>query len=426
MVITVEGMDRSQALSPRLPGVFSHRDFRLLWLAQSSSAIGDEIVTVALALFVFQLTGSAADLGFVLGARTVTLGGLLLLGGVWADRLPRHRVMVTSSLACFAIHAFLAVLILTGEVRVWQVVVLEAAFGAAEAFLRPAASGLLPQTVPEASIQQASAVTTTFISISELAGPALATTLVLGIDASAAFAVDAATFLFAAVCLARINPRTREIEEPPSRAASVWAEVRAGYREVRSRVWVWAVLISFCAAVAFAFAPWLVLGASVAQARYGHVGIFGLVSATAGVGTVAGSLVGLRWRPRHPMRVGVLVILLWPPLGILFALGVSLWIVIPLSILGGVGFALFDVWWATALAERIPPGALSRVTAYDWMVSIALLPLGYIVAGPLGDALGDSEVLAGGSAIGLVALALALCSSEVRSLQRTVDSRSDA
>ena len=93
-----------------------HRDFRFLWLAQSSSVIGDSIVLVALALFVIDLTGSATDLGLVLAAHALPLVAFLLIGGVWADRLPRHRVMIVTDLVRFTLHALLAALIFTGEV----------------------------------------------------------------------------------------------------------------------------------------------------------------------------------------------------------------------------------------------------------------------------------------------------------------------
>src|SRR5271155_2089547 len=129
--------------------VLRHRDFRFLWLAQSSSVIGDRIVTVALALFVIDLTGSATDLGLVLAAQVLPFVAFLLIGGVWADRLPRHRVMVATDLVRFALHALLAALIFAGTVAIWQLVVIEMLFRSAEAFFRPAANGLLPQTVPE-------------------------------------------------------------------------------------------------------------------------------------------------------------------------------------------------------------------------------------------------------------------------------------
>jgi MFS family permease len=144
-----------------LLGVLRHRDFRLLWAAGSTSVVGDRIVTVALALFVIERTGSATDLGLVLAAHSLPLCGFLLVGGVWADRLPRHLVMVVSDLVRFALHALLAALILAGAVRIWHVVAIEVAFGTAEAFFRPAATGLVPQTVPEEEIQAANALTAT-------------------------------------------------------------------------------------------------------------------------------------------------------------------------------------------------------------------------------------------------------------------------
>ena len=104
--------------------VLRHRDFRYLWLAQSASVVGDCIVIVALALFVIELTGSATDLGLVLAAASLPLVAFLLIGGVWADRLPRHRVMVVTDLVRFALHALLATLIFTGIVAIWHLVVI--------------------------------------------------------------------------------------------------------------------------------------------------------------------------------------------------------------------------------------------------------------------------------------------------------------
>jgi MFS family permease len=422
--------------------VLRHRDFRYLWLAQSASVIGDCIVIVALALFVIELTGSATDLGFVLAAASLPLVAFLLLGGVWADRLPRHRVMVVTDLVRFALHALLATLIFTHTVAIWQLIVIEALFGSAEAFFRPAANGLLPQTVPEQEIQQANGLSTLSNNIGEFAGPALATALVLGLGAGWAFALDAATFLISAALLSRVRPRRREttarqlaVAPAPATPApatatatataadssepvGVWSEIRDGYREVRSRSWVWATLAAFCAALFTGLAPWFVLGPVVAREQYGEIGVYGLVSAVLGIGTILGSLLGIGWRPRFPMRAAMLAILLWPAVAVLYAAGVTLYVVTPAMLLGGAGIALFDVWWMTALAERIPPDKLSRVSSYDWMVSLALLPLGYVLAGPLAGALGAVEVLLGGSVLAAIALALGLLPRQTRMLKR--------
>jgi hypothetical protein len=118
------------------------------------------------------------------------------------------------------------------------------------------------------------------------------------------------------------------------------------------------------------------------------------------------------------MRLAMLAILVWPAAAILFASGLTLLLVMPAAVLAGVGIALFDVWWLTALAERIPPGSLSRVSSYDWMLSYGLMPFGYLLVGPLAGALSPVEVMIGGSALACLAFALGLLPRQTRMLER--------
>ncbi|MDX6679367.1 MAG: hypothetical protein QOE31_3419 [Solirubrobacteraceae bacterium] len=399
--------------------VLRHRDFRLLWLANTTSTVGDRIVTVALALFVVRLTGSPSDLGLVIAAYLLPLIGFMLLGGVLADRMPRHLVVVVTDLVRFALHGLLALLIVSGAVRIWHLVAIGILFGSAEAFYRPAATGLLPQTVPEDEIQEANALTSMSACVAVFAGPALATLLVLGVGPAAAFGLDAATFLVSAALLVRVHPRERGA---PARKddvpASVLADLRDGYAEVRSRSWVWVTLAVFCVALFVYEAPLIVVGPIVAQERYGEIAVYGYILAALGAGTIAGSIVALRWRPRHPLRRAMTLILLWPAAVVPFAAGAPLAVVLPAMVVAGWGIALFEVWWLTALAERIPPDKLSRVTSYDWAVSLGLMPLGCVLAGPLAGVLGATDLLLGGSLVAFGVLALGLLPRETRMLER--------
>jgi MFS family permease len=397
-----------------VPGVLRHRDFRLLLAGQTASTIGDRIVFVALALYVTEL-GSPSDVGIVLAAHAVPLVAFLLIGGVWADRLPRHRLMIATDLIRFALHATLATLIFTGAVEVWQIAIIEALFGTAEAFFRPAYRGLVPQTVPEDELQQASSATGTVETVAEFLGPALATALVLGVGPGSAFALDAATFLVSAAFLARLRPRERGA---PVARQTVVAELREGWSEVRSRAWVWVIILVFSLALLTSYGPWMTLGPTVSDVRYDTRAVFGILAAAMGAGTIAGALIGYRWRPRHPMRMGMLLALPWPFAAVCYALGLPVALLVSVFVLAGIGIALFDIWWQTALAERVPAQVLSRVTAYDWMGSLALLPLGYVLAGPLGEALGAVDVLTVGGVIALVALGSSLFVRDVWVLRR--------
>lgn len=393
--------------------VLRHQSFRYLFLGQTASAIGDRVVVVALALFITQRTGSPTDLGLVLGAQTLPLVTLLLLGGVWADRLPRHRIMVATDLTRAALHTVVAILIFAGTIQIWQLIVIEALFGAAQAFFQPAYSGLLPQTVPEELIQDARALTESTANLAFLIGPALATALVLGIGAGEAFAFDAATFVLSAVLLTRVRPRPRGEAPDPE---SVVQELRAGWREVRSRTWVWVTIVVFSGAVLCVYAQWYALAPVIARDVYGGAGVFGLLEAVAGVGAVCGGLLGISWRPARPLFAGMLLVLAWPVQDGVFALGAPLALVVVCAFATGFGFSLLMIWWETALARHIPASALSRVSAWDWMGSLALLPLGFLVAGPLAAAFGPRTVLGVGSVIGFLLLLIGLLPRETREL----------
>jgi MFS family permease len=393
--------------------VLRHPNFRYLFLGQAASVVGDRVVVVALALFITEQTGSPTDLGIVLGAQALPLVALLLFGGVWADRLPRHRIMIATDLTRAALHGTLAALIFVGTVQIWQLVVIEALFGAAQAFFQPAYAGLIPQTVPEPLIQDAQALTESMANLAFLLGPVLATVLVLGVGAGEAFAFDAATFVLSALLLMRVRPRRRGEEAP---AGSVLHELRAGWREVRSRQWVWVTIVVFTGAVLCVYAPWYALAPSIARDVYGSVGVFGVLESVAGVGAVLGAFTGLRWRPVHPLRAGMLLILTWPVQNGIFALGAPLPVIVVCAFGTGFGFSLLMIWWETALAHHIPPSALSRVSAWDWMGSLALLPVGFLIAGPLAAALGARVVLGIGCVIGLALLAAGLAPRSTREL----------
>ena len=396
-----------------------YRNFRFLWLAHSASIIGDGLVITALAIYVTQLTGDASDLGIVLAAAALPLVAFTLIGGVWGDRLPRQRLMIATDLVRFVLHATLACLIFFGDPQIWQIVVIELLFGIAEAFFRPAATGLMPQTVPEAEIQRANALMSTMSNIAEFAGPALATALVLGVGAGTAFAFDALTFLVSAAMLTQVGTRARGTAgEQPSGRGSFRKAMREGFEEVRSRVWVWGTLAAFSVALFCGLAPEFVLGPTIAKEQYGDIAAYGVFASSLGVGTIVGSVIGLRWRPHFPMRMAIGLAAIWPLSAIVFAAGLPLAVVIPATVIGGASVSLFDVLWMTALSERIPPDRLSRVSSFDWTISVGLLPLGYIVAGPIAESIGAVEVMVGGSALASIALTMALLPRETRMLER--------
>jgi hypothetical protein len=149
--------------------------------------------------------------------------------------------------------------------------------------------------------------------------------------------------------------------------AGALREFRDGWQAVRERTWVWATIAGFSVAVFAALAPFFVLGATVGHEVYGSAAVYGWATAAWGAGTVSGVAIGARWRPRRPMFAGVLAATSWPAVIAVFAVGPPLGVLYAVMAAGGIGLGAFQVWWETALAERIPPHLLSRVSAWDWM-----------------------------------------------------------
>src|SRR5215208_5450854 len=160
------------------------------------------------------------------------------------------------------LHSLLAILIFTDQIEIWQLVVIEALFGSAEAFFRPAHTGLVPRTVPEGEIQEAQALSNLTVNFAELTGPALATALVLGVGAGWAFLLDAVTFVVSALLLARVRPAGTA--PAASERRTVLSELGEGFREVSSRPWLWVTVVVFALAVPLGYAPLFVLGPTIA------------------------------------------------------------------------------------------------------------------------------------------------------------------
>jgi MFS family permease len=397
----------------RIRVLWCHTDFRWLFVSQTISTTGDRIVLVALALLVMERTGSTADLGLVIAAQSAALTMFLLLGGVWADRLPRHRIMVSADLIRGGLHALLAVLIFTDTLTLAELVAIEVMFGAAEAFFQPAYAGLVPQTVPEHLIQDATAINRFAQKLAGFAGPTIATGLVFVFGTGTAFAVDASTFAVSACLLRLVTPRPRGDKAPRT---SVVAEAREGFREVRTRPWVWVTVSVAAVYLVVAYAPYLVLGPAVATAGYGRAALWGWVVAAIGLGTAMGSLLALRWRPRRPLYTAILMTVPFAGLLLLAAVGTPFIVLLPVATGAGIGLALFDVWWSTALAQRVPPAALSRVCAYDQLGSYALLPLGFVSVGFLAEHIGGTTVMAVGGVLGMAVMLMALLPRDTRQL----------
>src|SRR2546421_2487328 len=392
----------------------AEREFRLAFLGRTVSIVGNAFATTAIAFAVLDVTGWKADLGCVLAARALPQVVFLLAGGVWADRLPRHLVMVASTVVSGPSQGVLAALLLTGTAGFTELIVLSAVNGTSTAFFFPASSGIVPQTVPAPMLQTANALLRLGLNASYIGGAALGGLVVAASSPGWAIAVDSLTFFAAAGLVAAIHL-------PPGMrmpGSTFLAELGQGWREFISRAWLWGIVLQFSIVNAAETGSMNVLGPAVAKEHFGGAAGWGAVLAADAIGLVCGGVAMLRFRPRRMLLWATLAIFLMPLVPLALAVPLVLPLVIVSAFLAGAGVEVFGVLWETTMQQEIPGDRLSRVSSYDALGSFALIPLGFATAGAVAAAIGTRATFFGAAVLITGATALVLLIRSVRTLER--------
>jgi MFS family permease len=398
----------------RIPlGALQERQFRLFFTGQLVSLVGDAITPFALAWAVLDLTGSATDLGFVIAAKTAPLVIFLLIGGVFADRLPRRRVMLTADVIRMAIQAVTATLFLSHSAQIWELVVLQACAGSATAFFNPASTGLTPMTVSPDRLQEANALRGVSMSAMQLLGPALAGLLIVTVGPGYGLAIDAASFGVSAIFLAQLQ-LPLHVSLPPQSFAR---DLHDGWREFTARTWVWLIVVGASLGNMMG-SVWIVLAATWIKEGHGGAGAWTVLLVVAAIGGLIGAVAALRAKPERPLLVACLVIVPNALPLILLALELPWETYLIGALISGFGNMLFNTLWETALQQHIPPASLSRVSAYDWFGSLLCQPIGLALAGVVAAGIGMSTTLWIAAAVDCVVVAAMLAAPSVRNLRR--------
>jgi MFS family permease len=378
----------SRAASRLRAGVLGLRDFRLLFIGQTVSTVGDQIFPVAVTIAVLDHTGNdAGSVGLVLAARWVALVLFVLLGGVWADRLPRRAVMIGSD--AFRMLAVLGLALLPGSPPVWVLAVLVFLVGGGEAFFRPAYGALVPAVVPEDRRPAANALTSVSLRTAAVVGPGLGAALVALVGVRTAFLVDALTFLISLLTLLRL----REPSYQPAPSNSMVADIREGFAQVWRQRWAAAVLGVAALQLMLAVAPAIVLLPIIGRREFGGDAVYGAALSMFSLGGVIGAMAAMRFRPRHPGLVGVLGLLPYAKVPESLLTPFAPWWIFACHFVAGLCLEPFIVYWTSALQRAFPAHQLARVTSIDWLCSFALMPLGLALVGPAAAGLGESTVL---------------------------------
>ncbi|HWJ11717.1 MAG TPA: MFS transporter [Nocardioides sp.] len=388
-------------------------DFRWLVSGIAVSGLGSAMTPVALAFAVLDLGGSATQLGLVIAAFALAEVVTILYGGVLGDRLPRQLLMQGSAAATCVSQAVCATALVTGHGSILFLTLIGVVNGCLGALAQPASNAMTRFTVTPAQLPRAVVVRSLAHQSSYAVGFALAGIVVATAGPGWAIAVDSLTYALAAACFALIR-----VEAPTTASGErLLAELAAGAREVLRHTWLWlligqALLYHLCFGGAQG-----VLGPIVVGDTWGEEAWGGAMAALM-AGFVLGGLIALRWRPRHLLRSGVVLLSLTAAFPLAMALADQLWLVLAGAVVHGIGLQLFSVSWDLAIQENVAEDKLARVYAFDLVGSFVCRPLGLALTGPVAAAVGiDRWLVVVAVVMGASSLA-ALAAPSVRRLTR--------
>jgi MFS family permease len=368
--------------------VLSHREPALLFSGRTVSAFGDGVANVAFTLIVLSLPhGNAVSLAIFSAARTVPFVLFLLFGGVIADRMSRRNLILWSDLVRGVVTSAIVVLMVTGSLKFFELIIWALIFGAFDAVFFPAMTALTPEIVPEDLLNAWNALRPMSNQVvGAVLGPIVGGVL-YAISSSAAIAIDAATFFVSAafVALMRATPAGGRRED-----STILSEISEGFNFARRTLWLWATLLIAAVLNALVLTPLFALAPYYLR-HVLHAGgaAIGAVVAVGGLAAfVSTAVAGSRRIPVHRMRVTWGAWLASLVACGLMAFAVSVPLVALVFVLAQPGIAYGNVIWESLMQSEVPREMLGRVSSVDWLVSIGLTPIGVVLGGVLVAAIG--------------------------------------
>lgn len=402
--------------TPKPASPLSVRNFRLLWIGESISLLGDQFYMIALPWLVLQLTGSALALGTVLALGGVPRALFMLVGGALVDRFSPRTVMMVSNLTRFVLVAALAVLVLTNSVTVEMLYVFAVAFGLADAFYFPGQSAIVPQLLAPEQLQAGNTIVQGTAQLSLFAGPVLAGGLIALLGYSAdqapstqgigiAFGIDTVSFLASLLCLSlmRVPAAVKQAAEQQN----VIQSIKEGFGYLWGRTILRVFFLLLIAMNFFILGPVIVGIPVLASTRLAEgAAAFGIIMSAFGGGALIGIVLS-GVLPLKPERLGTMLLLIISFMGIglaLMPLFSSTAVVALIMLLIGVTNGYVNINFFTWLQKRVPQELMGRVMSLLIFSSVGLAPISNALAGAILQVNLDGLFMGGG----LVMAALSL------------------
>ncbi|MBB5873128.1 MFS family permease [Allocatelliglobosispora scoriae] len=370
---------------PTLLTLLRDTRYRAFWLGQITSVVGNGIRIVALPALILS-AHDGRTYGIVLAVDSLFAVLLLLFGGAIADRYSRTSVMAWSDvIRAVGITGYL---VFGGTTHLAGLLVSAALVGAGTAAFQPAHRAALPQIVPAELRQKANSLDAATGQLGLAVGAGLGGVLVATVGPQRALMIDVATFAISLVTLFWIRlPRIAQVAGAVR--TSLFAEVREGIAQVRSRTWAWVIMVQGTAQVFLVFAPYFALVPVASAERYG-IEAYGWISAAGSIGMIAGSTLAGRVTTKRPGLWAMNALAPSALLPLCLAFQVPLAVFCAAAFLAWAGIGVFVVFWFTALQREFPAEVQGRVFALESVATFGLEPIALAVAPVLAYQIGLS------------------------------------
>jgi len=385
---------------PRLTAPLRHRDFRLLITSFFISFAGSWAYNVALAVYVFDQTGSAAWVGAATVGRFVPSLLFGAYGGVLAERFERVRLMVWLDWVSTGLMLALA-LLAAAEGPALLAIVLAGLTSVTGMVYEPAATAITPETVPESDLAAANALRNMVDNIAIITGPVAGALILLAGPPSVVFVANAATFVVSALIVRRMSVRSVPVDVTEAGTAGPLKQMLVGFRAIAASATA-ATLVAYSVIASFVYGVDTVQFVVLSEERLGTgADGFGYLLAGLGVGGIAAA--GLVNRMAA-----------WPRLGSVILLGMALYclptllflvvdepvVATAIQVVRGAGTLVVDVLAITALQRSLPKEVLARVFGAFFTGVLAAISLGALVTPPVISAFGlDASLWLAGAAL---------------------------